>query len=235
MDVDTAIAAAYLRATGKTTTLASTSAKYLRLFGLLKYFTRERARERGVNWNDLYDPDLSIGTVTATDTYDLDSTIMKLSDREGDFVRIFHDDDVAITDYTIVPANTLKDHFWGQNKESYSGFYCAQMGTTLVFNHKFTSTDPQFGGDIQVPCHVFPEELTTGTDELQCPDPDWLVVRAAAEYVRNDITRQNQYSNLLSEANEKMQAMKDENDGQIITIDRPWTPLSGIGSDSAWS
>lgn len=227
----------YLLATGKTITL-TTGTKYDRIIALGDYFQRRWAREPGIDWNSLYDPAFSLGTVTATDTYDLDTfSIRKLSDREGDTVRIVWSDGVGYTDYDIVDANKLKDFSYGVNKESAIGHYCAQSANQLVFNHTFTTRDSEYGGEIFVPIYGFPETITStspNTDEVQVDDPDWLVARVAAEYVRNDTTRRSRYPELLAEANEIMGRMKDDNDGQIDTADRPWTPFSGMGHDSAW-
>lgn len=203
MTITDAIADVYLRATGKTTTL-TTGAKYNRIVGLLDYFQRRWAREPGVDWASLYDPAFSLGTVTATDTFDLDtSSIRKLSDLEGDSVRIVWSDGVGYTDYTIVDHDQLKNYYYGPNKESASGFYCAQIGSTLVFNHTFTSDDSQYAGEIFVPCYIFPDEINSDnpdTDEVQVDDPDWLVARVAAEYVRNDITRRQRWPEQIGRA-----------------------------------
>lgn len=225
-----------LKATGKTTTLATTNTKYTRIVNLGDFYQRRWAREPGVDWNSMYNPAFSLGTVTATDTYDLDSsTVRKLSDRQGDTVRIVWSDGVSYTDYDIVDHNKLRDYSFGVNRESNIGYYCAQMGSSLVFNHTFTTDNSQFGGEILIPCYVFPDEINSDnpdTDEVQVDDPDWLVTRVAAEYVRNDITRQQHYPELLAESNEIMSRMKDDNDGQIDTVDRPWTP--GINRNADW-
>lgn len=237
MNITEFVADCYLKSTGKTTVL-TTGTKYDRIVALGDYYQRRWAREPGIDWNSLYDPAFSLGNVTATDTFDLDtSSIRKLSDRQGDVVRIVWTNGVGYTDYDIVDANKLKDYSYGVNKESPLGWYCAQIGSTLVFNHKFTTADAQYGGEIFAPIYGFPDEINSlnpASDEVQVDDPDYLVTRVAAEYVRNDITRRARYPELLAEANEIMTRMKDDNDGQIDTIDRPWTPLSGLGQDSVW-
>lgn len=239
MTITDGLKGVYLKAVGKATPPASTASKYTRIIGLMDFYQRRWAREKGVDWNSLYDPAFSIGSVSASDRFDLDtSTIRKLSDREGDVVRIVWSDDIGYTDYDIVPADSLKDYYYGPNKESHKGFYCARIGNQLVFNHTFTTSDAQYGGDIQVPCYTFPEAITStnpDTDEIQVDDPDWLILICAAEYVRNDITRRQRYPELLAEANEAMERMKDDNDAQITVTNRPWTPLSGIGQESVWS
>lgn len=227
--ISEAVADVYLKATGKTTT--PSASKRARIVGLLDFYQRRWAREPGIDWNSLYNPAFSLGAVSATDTFDLDtSSIRKLSDREGDVVRIMWSNGTGYTDYDLINADTLKDYFAGQTKQSPSGSYATRIGNTLVFNHTFTSSNPQFGGDIQVPAYVFPDEINDDnptTDEIQVDDADWLITRVAAEYVRNDITRQGQYPALLAEANEMMQRMKDDADGQVTPVNMPWTPFSG--------
>lgn len=239
MNITDAIQGTYLKAVGKATPPAASSAKYNKIVGLLDFYQRRWARQPGIDWNSLYDPAFSLGTVTATDTFDLDtSTIRKLSDRQGDNVRIVWSDGVGYTDYAIVDANKLKDYSYGVSKESPLGFYCAQIGSQLVFNHTFATSDPQYGGEIFVPAYTFPDTITADnpdTDEVVVDDADWLLTMAAAEYVRTDITRRQNYPLLVSEANEIMARMMDDNGGQIDTVDTPWRPFSGIGNDNAWS
>lgn len=238
MTITEFVADTYLKATGKTTTL-TTGTKYNRIINLGDYYQRRWAREPGIDWNSLYNSAFSLGTVTATDSFDIDnSTVRKISDREGDSVRIVWSDGVGYTDYDVVDPVKLKDFSFGVNKENPIAFVCAQIGNQLVFNHTFTSDDAQYGGEIFIPCFVFPDEINSdnpNTDEVQVDDPDWLVTRVAAEYVRNDITRRQRYPELLAEANEIMGRMMDDNGGQIDEVDRPWTPFSGTTNGSVWS
>ncbi len=239
MTITESITATYLRAVGKATPPATTTTKYSRIVGLLDFYQRRWAREPQINWNSLYTPNFSIGNVTATDTFDLDtSSIRALSNREGDYVRIMWADGVGYSDYSIVNHDELKQFYRGQNKEWPRGNYCTQIGPTVVFNHEFISTDPEFGGDIQVPIYGFPDPINTNnpdSDEVQVDDPDWLVTRCAAEYVRNDLTRRVRYPELLQEANEMMQRMISDNDNQIDNIDKPWVPFSGLTGADTWN
>ena len=235
MTVQEAIQAVFLKATGKTTTLTS-GTKFNRIVGLLNFYQRRWSNENGVDWPSLYDPAFSLGTVTNTDSYDLDtSTIRKISQRLGDQIRILWDDGEGYTDYDLVDAETLKDYYWGQNKENYNGYYCSRIGNQLVFNHTFTEDDPEFGGEITVPCYTYANPIvsTALNDEIQVDDPDWLVLQCAAEYVRNDITRRSRYPEIQREANSAMDRMKDDIDGQVQEVERPWTP--GSYNDGPWS
>lgn len=167
----------------------------------------------------MYSPELSFGTVTNNSSFALPATVRKLSDTRGDFVRIDHADGVTSTNYEIVSAENLKRYYTG-NKTTSSGHYCAQIGSNLVFNHTFISTDPQFGGTIKVPVYTVPTTLVADADVVPVDIPMWLVMISAAEYVRNDITRQNQYPNLIAEANLLMQRMKDDNEAQVESVYR---------------
>ena len=91
------------------------------------------------------------------------------------------------------------------------GKYCCVRGGELVFNAPFDSTMPEFGGTLYVPCYQYVQTLSNPTDTIQVDDPDWLIVRCAAEYVRTDVTRLGQFPNLLSEANDIAARMTDDN------------------------
>lgn len=238
MTITELVSDTYLRATGETTVL-TTGTKYNRIITLADFYQRRWAREPGVDWASLYDPEFSLGNVTATDAYDIDSsTVRKLSNRQGDVVRIAWDDGNGYTDYDLVPHDKLKDFYTGVDKESYSGFFAAEIGKQLIFNHTFTTTDNEYGGEIFVPAYLYPDEITANnpnSDEVQVDDPDWLVVKCAAEYVRNDITRRSRYPELIIEANEIMTRMMEDNEAQINAIDKPWSPFSGINQTDAWS
>lgn len=209
------VQAAILKATGKASTLVSTDTKWIKLVGIAN--RQIKKWERQADWNSLYDGAFEIGTVSATDRFDLDDDIRKLSDTAGDSVRVVYDTDNNLyTEWEIVNAERLKTYPTGN--------YCAQVGRTLVFNKTFSSTDTEFGGTIQVPVYLYAEPLTGANSEVPIDDPEWLICMTAAEYVRNDITKQNQYPNLVSEANSILETMLEDNDGQFVEVYRPWRP-----------
>lgn len=207
----------YLKAAGKIPTFTSGSAKWLKIVAIANGYIDSWQNEPGVDWYSLYAPSYSIGTATATDTFELDDDVRKISDGREDPVRIIHTDGTNFTDYAVVPGNQLRT--------TYSqGAYCAQIGKTLVFNKPFASTDAQFGGTIYVPMYGYAEHIVGDNDDVPVDDPQWLVIMCAAEYVRNDIVKQNQYPNLIGEANNLMVSMKDANDAQINSVATPWRP-----------
>lgn len=205
-----------LKATGKRSTLTATDEKYLKIVELANQYTD--VWQNTTDWSSQYDPDLSFGTVTATDTFSVPSTVRKISDARGDTVRIWYTDGVGYTDFGIVPADTLKRYTTTDN-------VCAQIGSSLVFKRTFASTDSEFGGTIKVPVYTFAATLASASDVISVDIPRWLVFMCAAEYVRNDITKQNQYPNLVQEANELMEKMRDDNDAQINEPDFAFMPL----------
>lgn len=168
------------------------------------------AREEGVDWNSLYEPNYVVGTVSTANSYDLDDEIRTLSKQEGDYVRVQRGT-YQYTEYTLTDATRLKD-------DHRHGNYCAQIGRSLVFNQPFQATAAEIGGTILVPAYLHPEPLVADSDDVSVTDPDWLVLVTAAEYIRNDITRQSQYGNLIAEANTRMTRMKQDNDSQDTSI-----------------
>lgn len=213
------VAATILKATGEVSTSTSGDDDWNKLLGIGNYYIDNWSNETGTDWNSLYNPELSFGTITATDTFAIPTTVRKLSDAKGDVVRVDNTDG-TYTEFEIVPADSLK-RYYGGDKSVSVGNYCAQIGSNLVFNRSFTSDDKEFGGALSVPVYTFPTKLVADTDVVPVDIPNWLVTISAAEWVRNDITKQNQYPNLVAEANEIMQRMKDDNENaQVQTIYR---------------
>lgn len=211
MTLSELIAKAYLTATGDVSTLTSTDDDYKKLLAIANTTLHDWATEPGVDWASLYDPAIGSGTVSNTDTYDLDDSIRVISQKEGDYVRIIDaTDSTKHYDYSTVEPSRLKYYT--------SGNYCARVGSTLKFNKTFTSDDKEYGGTIYVPAYTTPDDLANPNDDVPVDDPNWLVYMTAAEYVRSDIVLQAQYPNLVAKANAAMDGMKEANGAQVQTI-----------------
>lgn len=238
MTVDQAVANTYLLATGKTTTLTSGDSKYTKILALLNLFTQQWASESGIDWKSLRNTFTVAATVSATDTYLIPATCGKVSKQDGDFVRIYHTDGVTESDYSIVPIERLYNdgptiNNGGIGRHTSVGT-CSIVGSNLVFSTPFASTDAQYGGTIKIPGYSIPATLTTGSDVIAVDDPFYPCYMSAAEFVRNDITRQSQYPNLVSQAASSMQGMKEDNQSQVESGYQSWSPGNGTGGDS-WS
>jgi hypothetical protein len=207
---------------GKLPSFSSGATKWLRIVAQGNFYLQQFAKERGVDWNWYYDPSLAIGTVSATDSFDIPDTVYRISKKEGDVLRITHTDD-TYTDYSFVPHDELKRYSVGN--------YVAQVGNTIRFNTAFTATSPQFGGSIACPAYEYPETFSGDNDEIDIPDANWLVYVVAADRVKNDVTRKDLRSDLVSQANELMAALKEENMSQIEDTNRPWNPISHVTED----
>lgn len=216
---------AFRAATGKLPTFPVGSTKWNNLVSSGNFYIDQWSRELNVDWNSLYDPAFSIGTVTTEQTYDLDETIRKISQQEDDFLRIVHTNGTQWTDYDLVKADRLRSY------DESSGHYAAQVGRTVRFNKAFLSSNPQYGGEIFLPVYLFPEKMVAATGEVPVDDPNWLVFVVAADYVRNDITRKDLRADLISEANGCMERMKQDNEAQLSEVLRPWNPLARVDTD----
>lgn len=215
MTVSDLIAKSYLKSTGKVSTLTSTDSDWTKLLAISNLNKDAWVNEPNVDWESLYLPAVECGTVTNTDTFDLDSSIHTISKRDGDYIRIVHTDG-KYTDYTLTEPQDLKYRT--------SGHFVAKIGSQIKFNHTFVSSDPQFGGTIQVPAYKTLPDLVNATDEVEVDDPNWLVVMNAAEYVSTNLVLQYRRPDLIAEANQLMQKMIESNDSQLDTI--PHDPVA---------
>lgn len=223
------VPAVVLAATRKVYTFTTvTDTKAAVIIAIANQLIADYENEPDVDWNSLYLPNTSIGTVTATASYTLTSTIRKISSQQGDVVRILHTDGVTFTDYDIISAD--QDKYKANYAPTYQDNYITITGRTLRFHRAFASTDPQFGGTIYVPAYGYagpgtpPTYLAASTDVIPVDLPNWLVYATAAQYDASDVTRQQLVPRLEAKANELMQVMKDNNDGQLSDMYQPWRP-----------
>lgn len=208
------VQAVHLKAVGKASVLVATDTKWIKIVAIAN--RQIRKWERLNDWNSLYDPRYEVGTVSATDTFELDDEVRKISDTQGDPIRLVDSTDSAVySDYDIVTADRIKSYA--------SGSYAAQQGRNLVFNASFPADSNLIGRTILLPVYLYADLLTGPNSEVPVDDPEWLITMTAAEYIRNDITKQNQYPNLVAEANEILEKMMEDNDGQINEPLRPWS------------
>jgi hypothetical protein len=191
---------AYLLATGKPTLPAQGSTKYNRLYALAKRLHRRWQVEPDVDWNSLY-AIVGAGTVTETDTFDLDTDIHKISQRPGDYVYISKNGANYL--YKLVDASELGRYRYA--------VCVALIGQTLKFSRPFTATDQVFGGTINVPAYVKLNEIESIDDDVLVDDPDWLAAAVAQYYVMPDSEMNYMLPDLQDQANELMTSMIQAN------------------------
>lgn len=216
MNVTTFVKRAHLKASGKVKTLAVTDPKYIRILLLANMYQEEWQNEPGVDWESTYDY-VSTGTVSATDSYPIDTdTILKISQKEFDDIKIVNSDDQVWYYKRVAPSDFTK-------RQAHN--VCTVRAGNLVFSRAFTATDPQFGATIYIPAYQKLEELSGANDDILVDDPEWLLTMVAAEIVRNDVVKQNQYPNLIAQAQNLMQKMKENNDGVNDGVDMEETVM----------
>lgn len=80
--------------------------------------------------------------------------------------------------------------------------------------------------------YEFPEAFELDDDEIDHDNPDFLVCMVAADRVKNDVTRKDLRNDLLAEANDIMESLREENDDTPENdASRTWNPTGHIGSD----
>ena len=223
MTLQELINAVMLKATGKPTILASNNTKWEKIRGIANYYQQAWLNEPGQHWNSRYDRARQIGTISNNDEYDLDDDITEISTAKGDDIYVLTAEDEKIP-FQLVNYDDLKNYP--------SGNYCAKLGQTLVFNARFAEDDPCYGGRLSAPVYTTIEDLESADDDVSVDDPEWLVTMVAAEYIRNDIVKQNQYGNLIAEANNLMTSMiRNNRAGQVRHIRGGWRNGGGLNYD----
>jgi hypothetical protein len=212
MTVDSAITKAYLHAMRKPTAPSSGTTKYNALLAIADSMQKLWAAEPGIEWDKLYSLVSLASVVSATDTFALDSTIDKVSERQGDYILVTNGTNTCTV--RIVSPDQLYDNRYK--------LAAARIGSNIKFSAAFASDSTYIGYTIKVPAFVYPNDITSGSDTVQVPDPMWLVYMMAAEYIRNDVVKQNQYDNLLALAEQHMTRMKENNGGQQLEVSHPW-------------
>lgn len=216
------------QATGKVNSFVSGSVKWLKIIALGNMLIGDWQDEPDVDWASLALPNTSIGTVTTTSSFTLPSTVRKISNQESDIIRILHSDGTTFTDYSVISVDRQKDYANGTR--TFQNNYIVSIGQKLVFARAFATSDAQYGGTITVPAYGYagpntpPNYLIADSDVIPVDIPNWLVYATAAQYDSTDVTRQQLVPRLEAKANEIMQVMKDNNDGQLTQMLQPWTP-----------
>ncbi len=216
---DQIITAAYAEAKRKTPAPASGTPKYNAMLVLIDTMQKVWAAEPDVEWNSLYSV-VNNGAITATNSFTLNSTIDYIVKRETDPIyTATASTGVTRIDYQVVQPNQLyiNDDI---NVVSHAG-------ANLLFPRTFATTDVNYGWNIYVPAIQKVNHIDSGSDVVQVDDPTWLTFMLAADFIRNDVVRQNQYSQLVAYAQEIMRKMKQRNQGSNEEVITEWSPYGG--------
>ena len=217
MNTTQLVSAVMLKATGKVRNLPETDKKYQKILGIANMYIPVWQSEPNVDWQSLYDPAYTIDTLSTDQAYAIDMTkVAKVSDVLGDTIKVKKDG--REREYTTVPPEQA-GMYKGQN-------CCTIAGNKLVFIDPIRGDDHMIGGQITIPAYLHAPLLTSQSSIVPVDNPMWLVTMCAAEYARNDILLQNQYSNLVEEANQLMQKMIENNAAQVSY--RPLHIIPGV-------
>ena len=217
--VSWAIGKAYVEAKMKATAPTSGN-KFDSLISMADTMQKNWAAEPGVEWNSLFELYTLTPVVTATATFALHNDIQYLS--KGDNQYVIVTDGTQEKRYRVVKATQL-DFYREQDA-------CAQVGRNLKFSKAFASDSSLLGYNIKVPAIKYANDLTASTDTIQVDEPLWVAYMMAADFVRNDVTKKDQYDNLIEYANVLMNKMKELNGGTIDVIP---TSSATVGSTFA--
>ena len=167
-----------------------------------------------VVWARNIDPEYVIGDANQSDTtYPIDwDSVQALPAGFYMPIRIRMRDGSEVR-YDLVPIEELYDErSGGKNK-------CAITGEGLTF-----ASPPEHSGEIVYPCVSVGKKLEGGEKDVESASGVhnllWLQFAAAAEYVRTDIVRGEQYPNVLAQANDVFNRMLSDNEMRTAALSR---------------
>ena len=160
----------------------------------------EWATDPANRWDSLFET-RSLGTLDVnTASYDLPTDFFTPSDT----VRVVKTDG-SYVDYPIVRA---------QRRNYYDDQTVYISGTnpqTITFSQDIdTQLD---GGTIYISGYFKPTHMVDADDVITVDDPNWLAYATAAELSRNDPAKEDQFANILQQANDLYRKMIDKNNG----------------------
>ncbi len=184
---------------------ASGTEKYNRIVNIANRKQREWAQDSAIDWPSRYEI-RTVGTLaTNTQTYDLDDDIMRASD----FVQLISATNQKQYIGIVKPQQQMR-----YIKGAYiTGFNPKQLTFIQTIDSNYA------GYSIKLPCFTMPTDMTIATSTVAIDDPQWLVYAVAAELARNDNAKEEQYGNLIGQANDLYQKML--NDAQVNSFSQP--------------
>lgn len=219
---------AWAKYKGNTNWPSPGTAKYLLMVILVNQIKDEYALDANVHWDSLFVQNNNLGTIVATQQqYSLPTNVFYLSDG----IYILRNDGSGNTDrYKVVHPEQRNDYNnalgsqasdFGDPPVYLTGSFEGGVGNlalNFVVPFQVTSggsitNSPDVGGTIQGGTYVWPADLVNPTDKVPINNPKWAVVRLAAEMSRTDPSKEDQYPNLIQEANDLYAKMVRDNQG----------------------
>jgi len=124
------------------------------------------------------------------------------------------DDFLWPSDQIIVTANDQDHEFQvvkPQHRKKGGVYFSGRDPVTMSFTEIIKTNSQIVGGTIYVAGYFLTDEMASASDDVPVDDPNWLVKAAAAEIAFNDVTYEEKYIDLNTEANALYLQMIDAN------------------------
>lgn len=161
---------------------------------------RNLYRDASKQWAATFEV-LELGAVSATTeaTFDLDDEVISPASTCYVLTSEGHRHDFEIIKPQEVNYSKQQVYIAGRDPQ------------TLYFTKEITSDDQIVGGTLYLPGYVMPEDFTNENETIIIDDPDWLITATAAKIAFNDLTYEDKYPDLNSEANSLYNQMVKNN------------------------
>lgn len=184
---------------------------------------REWATDGRNKWNSLFEiRALSSAIDDQTTTYDLDGDFFQPSD----YARIVKTDG-SVYEYPITQA---------QKRNDYDQAIYIHGSKPKQITFAQTIDSGLDGATIYVPGYYLPADITSASQFIVVDEPNWLVYITASELARNDASKDDQYVNLVNQANDIYRKMSDSNrDSGYKQLSMITQNMPAIGVDEDWT
>lgn len=174
--------------------------KYEVLLGIANRKLNEWATDPDNLWNSLWEDRNTDTILVDTQTYNLDSDLFYPSD----FIRV----QKTGGDDEYVEIIKPYERSLYLNQVSYISGHNPKL---LTFVQDISTGNDLIGGTLYVPGYYLPTALTNTSDVIPVDIPEWLVYITASEIARNDPAKDDQYVNLVNQANDLYRKMVNAN------------------------
>lgn len=232
MDISVAIPIAYLLAAGSRYTGTPGDTNWLTMLAYFNLSQMVWANEPGGDWNSLYNPQVAVGVVTATNTFAMPDGVLRPSNKAHDYIFVICTDG-TIKKFKTVPGPQLK--YYSQRKGFVAVIGGSQAGQgpgwQLVFSQAFATTDQEYGGQLYLPAYMSPPTLKGIKGLVSVDNPAWLMYYSAQEWAQVDVTLVQNVPSLIAKATDQMNSMKLNNQA-TVTISQQTAPEGAAQGDT---
>lgn len=156
-------------------------------------------------------------TVAFSNTASAKTFTRKTIIKSGSYEYSLHRAFLGASDTALVIDTNSDNQYFNYQQPAERDIYSRYVYITgqnpqkLSFTNEIEATESLVGGELRIPGYYLPDDVTSETDILPVPSPDWAVAAVSAEIAFGDVTYEDKAETLNSKANYLYKAMLQNN------------------------